>query len=100
MKRLKTSSRVSIFGRLLRPKAFWRANKGAAALEFAMIAAPFFALLGGVIELGLVFMAQVTLDNAMLTASREIRTGTNQSATTPALQQVQLTNFQHEVCHA
>ena len=83
----------------MRPKAFWRANKGSAALEFAMVAMPFFALIGGVIELGLIFMAQVLLDNAMMTASREVRTGDNQSATTPAAQQIQLQNFQHEVCH-
>lgn len=98
MTRANTSSRVSFLGRLRRPKAFWRANKGSAALEFAMIAMPFFALIGGVIELGLIFMAQVLLDNAMMTASREIRTGNNQSAATTALQQIQLDNFRKEVC--
>jgi Flp pilus assembly protein TadG len=99
MARPNTSSRVSFFGRLRRSKAFWRANKGSAAVEFALVAMPFFALIGGVIELGLIFMAQVLLDNAMTIASREIRTGDNQSAMTPAVQQVQLTNFQRNVCH-
>jgi Flp pilus assembly protein TadG len=98
MARSKTSSRVSLFGRLMRPKAFWRANKGSAAVEFALVALPFFALIGGVIELGLIFMAQVLLDNAMSTATRQIRTGYTQSATTAAMQQIQLDNFKHDVC--
>ena len=84
--------------RLRRAKGFWRADKGAAAVEFALVATPFFALLFGVIELGLVLMAQVDLENAMGAATREIRTGLTQSASTTALQSIQNTNFAIEVC--
>lgn len=44
-------------------------------MEFALVAAPFFMLLMGVMELGMLFMASTTLDNATFTASRLIRTG-------------------------
>ena len=50
-------------------------RSGATALEFAMIAAPFILMLFSIIELGLYFMVQVTLDNAADIAARELRTG-------------------------
>lgn len=59
---------------------FRRARDGATAVEFALIAAPFMALMFGVLELGLVFMVSTTLDNATEAASRKIRTGEFQSA--------------------
>jgi Flp pilus assembly protein TadG len=48
---------------------------GATAVEFALIAAPFLALMFGILELGMVFMVSTTLDNATDTAARQIRTG-------------------------
>lgn len=54
---------------------FAAARKGATAVEFAMVATPFMALLFGVLELGLVFMVSTTLDNAVDTVARKIRTG-------------------------
>src|ERR1700749_53165 len=98
MARLATHPTVSFCARPHRAKAFWRADKGAAAVEFALVATPFFVLLFGVIELGLVLMAQVDLENAMANATREIRTGITQSATTSATQTIQNTNFGIEVC--
>jgi Flp pilus assembly protein TadG len=98
MARLKTRFRTRLFRRLPRPGTFLRDDKGASAVEFAMVAMPFFALLGGLIELGMIFMVQVTLDNALQDASREIRTGLAQSATTTALQQEQLANMHLAVC--
>lgn len=93
-----THPRISVLARLRRAKGFWRADNGAAAVEFALVVTPFFVLLFGVIELGLVLMAQVDLENAMSAATREIRTGLNQSATTVAYQKVQNTNFATAVC--
>jgi len=55
--------------------SFLKSETGATALEFALIATPFFALLLGIIELGLIFMASITLENAISKASRQIRTG-------------------------
>lgn len=56
-------------------KRFSRAERGATALEFAIIGTPFLVLLFGVIELGLVFMVSITLQNATDAAARKIRTG-------------------------
>lgn len=57
-----------------------RARDGATAVEFAMIATPFFLLLMGILELGLVFLVSTTLEHATQEASRQIRTGEFQDA--------------------
>ena len=63
-------------GRDTAPRSgFWRARDGATAVEFALVAAPFFALLFGIIELGLIFLVQSSLENATSEAARTIRTG-------------------------
>ncbi len=69
-----TRRKTSLFRR------FAEARKGATAVEFALIATPFLALMFGVLELGLVFMVSTTLDNAVDAASRKIRTGELQTA--------------------
>jgi len=61
-------------------KRFVAARRGATAVEFALVAAPFLALMFGVLELGLVFMVSTTLDNATEAAARTIRTGQLQTA--------------------
>jgi Flp pilus assembly protein TadG len=98
MARSATHRSVSFLACLRRAKGFWRADKGAAAVEFAMVATPFFVLLFGVIELGLVLMAQVDLENALAAAAREIRTGQTVSQSTTAQQAIQNTNFGNEIC--
>jgi Flp pilus assembly pilin Flp len=50
-------------------------RSGATALEFAIIATPFFALMMAIIEVSLVFFANFTLENAVDQAGRMIRTG-------------------------
>jgi Flp pilus assembly protein TadG len=50
-------------------------QRGAAAVEFAMIVTPFVFMLFAIIQLALYFMVQVTLDNAAAVAARELRTG-------------------------
>jgi Flp pilus assembly protein TadG len=52
-----------------------RARDGATAVEFALIATPFFLLLMGILELAVVFLVSTTLDHATQDASRQIRTG-------------------------
>ena len=54
---------------------FARARSGATAVEFALIAAPFFFLLFAMIEIASVFFVQTVLENAVLETAREIRTG-------------------------
>lgn len=52
-----------------------RSRSGATAVEFALVAAPFFFMLFAIMELGVVFALANQLENATVAASREIRTG-------------------------
>ena len=51
------------------------ARAGATAVEFAMVALPFFALLFTIMELGMMFMTSTTIEAATVAAARQIRTG-------------------------
>ena len=55
------------------------AREGAAAVEFALVATPFFLLLFSIFQLGLVFMTDAVAENAVLNASRLVRTGEAQA---------------------
>ncbi len=50
-------------------------RRGATAVEFAIVGAPFLFMIFAIIQLALYFMVQVTLDNATSIAARELRTG-------------------------
>ncbi len=52
-----------------------RDRRGATAVEFAIVGAPFVLMIFAIIELALYFMVQVTLDNATALAARQLRTG-------------------------
>ncbi|MEM7662522.1 MAG: TadE/TadG family type IV pilus assembly protein [Pseudomonadota bacterium] len=59
----------------------WAADKrGVAAVEFAMVAIPFFFLLMGIFEIALLFAVSTALDNGISEASRAIRTGEFQNS--------------------
>ncbi len=58
---------------------FARAEDGATAVEFALVAMPFLLLVFAIIELGLVFLISLTLENAVIEVGRTIRTGEIQS---------------------
>lgn len=73
--RPKTAQKRTTLRRLL-----CRDKSGAAAIEFAIVAAPFFALMFALIEIGLVFFGNFTLENAVAQASRLIRTGQAQTS--------------------
>lgn len=62
----------------LRP--FWRDRKGVAAIEFALVGIPFLALMAGIIEFGLSFIVNRTLDHAVAESTRLIKTGQAQKA--------------------
>jgi Flp pilus assembly protein TadG len=72
---------------------FIRANRGAAAVEFALISLPLMMLIFGSIELGLVLLASTTLEGATESAGRLIRTGQFQQGSSTSQ-----TNFQSLVC--
>ncbi|MBL4618046.1 MAG: pilus assembly protein [Robiginitomaculum sp.] len=59
---------------------FVRARNGATAVEFALIAAPFFFLLFAMLEIIMVFFVTVTMEHATMEVARTIRTGESQQA--------------------
>lgn len=54
---------------------FGRAERGAAMLEFAMVALPFFMLTFGLAEICMIGFAQTSLNHAVAETARTIRTG-------------------------
>jgi Flp pilus assembly protein TadG len=58
-------------------------RRGSVALEFAAVAAPFFLLLSGTVELGLLAVNGAILDGATREAARQIRTGQAQASDDP-----------------
>ena len=75
-----------MFGRLL------RCQSGTTAVECALIAVPFFALLTAIVQTGLVFLAQEELQTATSQAGRLVMTGQAQKQGLTAGQ------FQQDVC--
>ncbi|MBS0240527.1 MAG: pilus assembly protein [Proteobacteria bacterium] len=74
--------------------ARWGRNSdGVAALEFAMVALPFFMMLFGIIGVGLYYFTIFSLENAVEQASRLIRTGQAQGVNYTQAQ------FQTQVCN-
>jgi len=73
--------RSAVRARPLRPlHGLARNDSGAAAVEFALVAAPFLALLVGLFQTALVFLAGRELDQAVAQASRYVMTGQAQNA--------------------
>ena len=69
-----------------------RDERGATAIEFAMVSLPFFMMLFGLIILGLFFFTTFVLENAVEQSARLIRTGqVQQNGMTAA-------DFKQEVC--
>ena len=66
---------VSTFRRRMRSDS----ERGSAALEFAFIAPIFFALMLGILEIGVMTFGQFALQNAVTQAGRLIRTGQAQA---------------------
>ena len=62
------------------PRHFAFCRKGATAVEFALVAAPFLALLVAIFETALVFFAGRVLDEVTEEASRYILTGQAQKS--------------------
>jgi Flp pilus assembly protein TadG len=78
--------------------AFIRDSKGATAVEFALIATPFLAILAALIQTFLVFFAQSVLENAVRQSSRQILTGQVQTQDTGLSQTAAMTAFRQSVC--
>jgi len=74
-------------------KSFKKSKNGSTAVEFAMIAGPFFFFLMALIEVAAVFFASTVIENAVLESARLIRTGQLQGGGGSAA------TFQTEVCN-
>ncbi len=86
---------VSRILRVLTPRGlrrFARQDEGVAAVEFALVAAPFLALVFAILETALVFFAGQVLETAAADSARLILTGQAQKG---GLNQAQ---FKEEVC--
>lgn len=93
------SKRRSWTRRLLAPairrgRGIARDEKGAVAVEFAILAVPFFALIFAIIETSMTFFAQQILESALQDATRYIRTGQSQTVA-PAWDK---TKFRKAIC--
>ena len=60
-------------------RRYSRDDQGVTAIEFAMVGLPFFMLVLGILEFGLAFFVNRIVDNAVLEASRLVRTGQGQA---------------------
>lgn len=72
--------------------AWARDRRGATAVEFALVATPFFFLLFGLFEVAIIFIMTTTLEHGINESSRAIRTGAFQSA------QLNQAAFRNAVC--
>lgn len=97
MKQLSTKL-VSLGGRFSRKVG----RRGSALLEFALVAVPFFFLLFGAIELGLLFVTDLCLSNATLLLARQVRVGEivlpGATVTNTTGTQMSLSAFKSAVC--
>ncbi|WP_292050565.1 MULTISPECIES: TadE/TadG family type IV pilus assembly protein [unclassified Brevundimonas] len=65
-----------LFSRIIKAAKARRAQrKGATAVEFALVALPFFALLLGIFEVALILTVSALLENAVSQSGRLVRTG-------------------------
>ena len=79
--------------------AFIKDRKGATAVEFALIAAPFFALIVALIQTFLLFFAQSQLESAVRKSSRQILTGQVQLQDESLTQTQATAAFRQTVCN-
>ncbi len=70
--------------------SFAKNEEGTAAIEFALVMVPFFILVMGIIEIALVFVAEININYATYLTARKVRT------LNPAIQTV--TDFRNDIC--
>lgn len=78
---------------LQRLRRFSKNQRGATAVEFALVATPFIAILIAILETCLMFFAQEVLQTATTQASRLIMTGQAQT------QNLSASQYQQQVCN-
>ena len=75
---------------LARARAFGRDERGVTAIEFGILALPFFTVILAILQTAIMFLATQVLDSAVEDAARRVRTGEAQSYT--------LTQFRNYMC--
>lgn len=75
-----------------RRRSWLRNRDGSAAIEFAMVAFPFFLMMFALLELGMVFVVDSVLANATFETGRLVRTGQASAASMTAEQ------FEADLC--
>lgn len=73
---------ASQIGRIVLPRRrnFARDDRGVTAIEFGILALPFFSILAAILETSIVFLSGQVLDSAVQDVSRLVRTGQAQQA--------------------
>jgi len=61
-------------------RLFRRADSGSVAVEFALLAIPFFTLIFAIMETAIIYFASASLEGALTDNARQIRTGQSQTA--------------------
>jgi len=74
-------------------------RKGATAVEFAIIAAPFLAVIAALVQTFLLFLAQAQLESAVRASARQIMTGQVQSQDAGLTQAADQAAFRQTVCN-
>lgn len=84
-------------GRLLL-RRFRRSQDGVAAVEFAFVAVPFFAILFAIFETALMFWTNQVLEESLSQVSRSLVTGQSRTLYTGATGAVNATKFRDNIC--
>jgi Flp pilus assembly protein TadG len=86
LKRLLAKCRAAV-------RRFEKSESGIGAIEFAILAPPFFLLMGCICETGLMFFTEYTLQTAVQDAARLVRTGQAQGG------QLTASTFKTKICN-
>lgn len=78
-------------------RRYRKSTKGATAVEFALVAFPFFYVLGAICETGLMLFTEYVMQNAVQEAARSVRTG--QVSTTSGTATVTAADFKTSICN-
>jgi Flp pilus assembly protein TadG len=78
---------------------FIKDSKGATAVEFALVATPFLAILAALVQAFLLFFAQALLENAVRASARQIMTGQVQTQDAGLTQTQAINAFHQTVCN-
>jgi Flp pilus assembly protein TadG len=92
MTHLSTFARKLLAPAVRKGRSFADDDRGVTAIEFGVLALPFFTVIFAIIETAMMFFATQVLDSALEDASRTIRTGQAQAGN------YSLTDFRSAIC--